>query len=68
MANGIAKWFNGSKGYGFVGQEDGPNEFVHRSGIKATGFKTRYDGDRGAFDKEQGQKGFAAPHVTVFVD
>ena len=68
MVNGIARWFNGSKGYGFVGQEDVSDVFVHRSGIKATGFKTRYDGHRGAFDKEQGQKGFAAPHVTVVAD
>jgi CspA family cold shock protein len=54
LVNGIAKWFNGSKGYGFVGQEDVSDVFVHRSGIKATGFKTPHDGDRVTFDKEQG--------------
>ena len=37
MANGIVKWFNGSKGFGFIEQQDGPDVFVHHSGINATG-------------------------------
>ena len=50
MANGIVKWFNSSKGYGFIEQEDGPDVFVHHSGINATGFKSLYEGDSVTFD------------------
>ena len=65
MANGIVKWFNSSKGYGFIEQEDGPDVFVHHSGINATGFKALDEGDRVTFDIEQGTKGPAAANVTV---
>jgi cold shock protein len=66
MANGIVKWFNASKGYGFIEQEDGgPDVFVHHSGINATGFKTLYDGDKVTFEIEQGPKGPSATNVTV---
>ncbi len=65
MANGIVKWFNSSKGYGFIEQEDGPDVFVHHSGINAAGFKTLDEGDRVTFDIEEGQKGPAATNVTV---
>ena len=65
MADGIVKWFNSSKGYGFIEQEDGPDVFVHHSGINATGFKTLDEGDRVTFDIEQGQKGPSAVNVTV---
>jgi len=58
-------WFNSSKGYGFIEQEDGPDVFVHHSGINATGFKTLDEGDRVTFDIEQGQKGPSAVNVTV---
>ena len=50
MTNGIVKWFNSSKGYGFIEQEDGPDVFVHHSGINASGFKTLGEGDRVTFD------------------
>jgi cold shock protein len=65
MANGIVKWFNSSKGYGFIEQEDGPDVFIHHSGINATGFKTLDEGDRVTFDIEQGPKGPSAVNVTV---
>ncbi|MEA3279501.1 MAG: cold shock protein (beta-ribbon, CspA family) [Desulfobacteraceae bacterium Eth-SRB1] len=65
MTNGIVKWFSEKKGYGFIEQEEGPDVFVHHSGIEGSGFKTLNDGDRVTFDIEQGQKGPAAVNVTV---
>ena len=65
MVNGIVKWFNDSKGYGFIEQEDGPDVFVHHSGISAEGFRSLKDDDRVTFDIEQGKKGPAAVNVTV---
>ena len=60
----IVKWFDERKGYGFIEQEEGPDVFVHHSGINATGFKSLNDGDSVTFDVEQGQKGPAAVNVT----
>ena len=65
MAEGIVKWFNDKKGYGFIEQEDGPDVFVHYSGIEASGFKSLGEGDRVSFEVEQGQKGPAAANVKV---
>jgi CspA family cold shock protein len=65
MADGIVKWFNEKKGYGFIAQEDGPDVFVHFSGIVATGFKSLQEGERVTFDIEQGPKGPSAVNVTV---
>ena len=65
MADGTVKWFNERKGYGFIEQQEGPDVFVHHSGINAAGFKTLYEGDKVSFDVEQGQKGPAAINVTV---
>ncbi len=65
MANGTVKWFNESKGYGFIEQEDGPDVFVHYSGITGNGFRSLNDGDRVTFDIEQGQKGPSATNVTI---
>ncbi len=65
MTKGNVKWFNASKGYGFIEQENGPDVFVHHSGINASGFKSLDEGDRVSFDITQGQKGPAAINVTV---
>ena len=65
MANGIVKWFNDSKGFGFIEQEDGPDVFVHHSNINMPGFKSLQEGSRVSFEIEQGQKGPTAVNVTV---
>ena len=65
MAKGIVKWFSDQKGYGFIEQEDGPDVFVHHSGINATGFKSLNEGDQVSFEIEDGRKGPAAVNVTV---
>jgi CspA family cold shock protein len=65
MANGTVKWFNDSKGFGFIEQEDGPDVFVHHSAINATGFRSLNEGDRVEFDVVDGQKGPAAANVSV---
>ncbi len=65
MANGIVKWFNEKKGFGFIEQDDGPDVFVHFSGIISDGFKSLHEGDRVTFDIEQGEKGPSAVNVTV---
>lgn len=65
MADGIVKWFNEQKGFGFIEQESGPDVFVHHTGINASGFKTLAEGARVTFDIEQGPKGPAAVNVTA---
>lgn len=65
MSQGTVKWFNERKGFGFIEQEDGPDVFVHFSGINGNGFKTLAEGDRVTFDIQQGPKGASAVNVTV---
>jgi CspA family cold shock protein len=64
MAQGTVKWFNESKGFGFVTSEDGSDVFVHYSSIQGDGFKTLSEGDRVSFDIEKGPKGPKAINVV----
>lgn len=65
MENGHVKWFNDKKGYGFIKQDNGSEIFVHFTGIDASGFKSLNEGDRVAFEVEEGNKGPAAVNVKV---
>ncbi|MBN1626326.1 MAG: cold-shock protein [Deltaproteobacteria bacterium] len=65
MANGTVKWFSDHKGFGFIEQEDGPDVFVHHTGMNGAGFKSLGEGDQVTFDIEQGKKGPSAVNVTV---
>lgn len=64
MAEGTVKWFNDSKGFGFIAREEGGDVFVHYSSIKGDGFKTLAEGDRVSFDVENGDKGPKAVNVV----
>jgi len=64
MANGVVKWFNDKKGYGFIEKEEGGDVFVHYSAITMSGFKTLSEGDKVRFDIEDGDKGPAATNVS----
>ncbi|MGD9161447.1 MAG: cold-shock protein [Desulfobacteraceae bacterium] len=65
MKNGIVKWFNDKKGFGFIGQENGPDVFVHHSGIASDGFKSLDEGAEVVFDIEDGPKGPSAKNVKM---
>jgi CspA family cold shock protein len=62
---GTVKWFNASKGYGFIEVEDGDDVFVHYSAIQSEGFRTLEEGQRVEFSIEQGPKGLQAANVTI---
>jgi CspA family cold shock protein len=64
MAEGIVKWFNEKRGYGFIEQDDGRNLFVHYSNINMSGFKTLSQGDRVSFDMKEGNRGPEAMNVS----
>ncbi len=62
---GTVKWFNPSKGFGFITRDDGEKDcFVHHSAIQGSGFKTLNEGERVEFDVVQGEKGPAAENVN----
>ncbi len=64
MAQGTVKWFNESKGFGFITSEDGTDVFVHHTSIQGNGFKTLAEGDKVSFDVEKGPKGPRAVNVV----
>ena len=64
MITGTVKWFNESKGFGFITRQDGGKDvFVHQSAIAGTGFRTLTEGQQVTFDVEEGEKGPAARNV-----
>jgi cold shock protein len=64
MEQGVVKWFNGAKGYGFIKRESGEDVFVHYKAIQGDGYKTLNEGDKVQFDVEKGPKGLQASNVT----
>jgi CspA family cold shock protein len=63
LEKGTVKWFNDSKGFGFISREKGPDVFVHHTAIQAEGFRTLAEGDQVEFEVQQGPKGPAAANV-----
>jgi CspA family cold shock protein len=62
---GTVKWFNGSKGYGFISREDGDDVFVHHSAIQSEGYRNLQEGQRVEFTIERGPKGLQATQVVA---
>ena len=63
METGTVKWFNNSKGYGFISRDEGDDVFVHFKAIVGDGYKTLDEGDRVQFEVEEGPKGFSWSHL-----
>ncbi len=64
METGTVKWFNGTKGYGFIAREEGEDVFVHYKAIEGDGYRTLEEGDRVQFEIGQGPKGLQATKVS----
>jgi CspA family cold shock protein len=64
MTKGIVKWFNESKGFGFIARDDGEDVFVHHTSINGSGFKTLSEGQAVEFDIEKTPKGLRATNVV----
>jgi CspA family cold shock protein len=62
---GTVKWFNGTKGFGFIARENAPDVFVHYSAIQGGGFRSLEEGQKVEFTLEQGPKGLQASNVVV---
>jgi CspA family cold shock protein len=65
VAEGIVKWFNDKKGYGFISMDEGQDVFVHYSSILGTGFRSLYEGQRVRFEVEESDKGPQAVQVET---
>jgi CspA family cold shock protein len=65
VEKGKVKWFNATKGFGFIEREDGSDIFVHYSAINAEGFRTLTEGQEVTFDVVEGEKGLQASNVQV---
>ncbi len=65
MTKGTVKWFNESKGFGFIAQEDGEDVFVHHTSISGTGYKSLAEGQAVSFDVEKTPKGLRAVNVAT---
>ena len=65
MSKGTVKWFNESKGFGFISRDDGDDVFVHHTAITGNGFKTLAEGQEVTFDVDKGPKGLRAINVTA---
>ncbi|MBN1407363.1 MAG: cold-shock protein [Calditrichaceae bacterium] len=64
METGTVKWFNNSKGYGFISRDEGEDVFVHFNAIEGSGYRTLSEGDKVQFEVEQGAKGLQATKVS----
>jgi CspA family cold shock protein len=65
MQNGIVKWFNNAKGFGFISLSDGSDVFVHYSNIEGNGFRTLRQGQEVLFELKEGPKGLSAQNVQM---
>ena len=64
MEKGTVKWFNGSKGYGFIAREEGEDVFVHYNAIEGDGYRSLDEGDQVQFELGEGPKGLQASNVS----
>jgi len=64
MSRGTVKWFNESRGYGFIARENGGDVYVHHTVIEGPGFRTLHEGEIVEFEERQGERGLEAAHVV----